>query len=79
MHLRQKGGMTPRELRILQQTREIAKYRVILRVVAGPPRAKRYLADGGYLWNSGIFVFRVDVILDEIVPWIEEQISVGQM
>jgi mannose-1-phosphate guanylyltransferase len=28
--------------------------------------AARYLADGGYLWNSGIFVFRADVILDEI-------------
>jgi mannose-1-phosphate guanylyltransferase len=30
------------------------------------PTAARYLADGGYLWNSGIFVFRADVILDEI-------------
>ncbi len=28
--------------------------------------AARYLADGGYLWNSGIFVFRADVILEEI-------------
>ncbi len=28
--------------------------------------AARYLAGGGYLWNSGIFVFRADVILDEI-------------
>ncbi len=28
--------------------------------------ASRYLAEGGYLWNSGIFVFRADVILDEI-------------
>ncbi|HET7753474.1 MAG TPA: mannose-1-phosphate guanylyltransferase [Anaeromyxobacteraceae bacterium] len=29
-------------------------------------RAEEYLRDGGYLWNSGIFVFRADVILDEI-------------
>jgi mannose-1-phosphate guanylyltransferase len=28
--------------------------------------AARYLAEGTYLWNSGIFVFRADVILDEI-------------
>ena len=28
--------------------------------------AARYLAEGSYLWNSGIFVFRADVILDEI-------------
>ncbi len=28
--------------------------------------ATRYLADGGYLWNSGIFAFRADVILEEI-------------
>lgn len=28
--------------------------------------ATRYLAEGGYLWNSGIFVFRADVILEEI-------------
>ena len=28
--------------------------------------AARYLADGGYLWNSGIFAFRASVILEEI-------------
>lgn len=28
--------------------------------------AQRYLADGNYLWNSGIFVWKVSVILDEI-------------
>jgi mannose-1-phosphate guanylyltransferase len=28
--------------------------------------AARYLAEKVYLWNSGIFVFRADVILDEI-------------
>ncbi len=30
------------------------------------PTAARYLAEGDYLWNSGIFVFRADVILGEI-------------
>ncbi len=28
--------------------------------------AARYLAEGGYLWNAGIFVFRADAILEEI-------------
>lgn len=27
--------------------------------------AERYLADGGYFWNSGMFVFRADVLLEE--------------
>jgi mannose-1-phosphate guanylyltransferase/mannose-6-phosphate isomerase len=27
--------------------------------------AARYLADGGYFWNSGMFVFRADVLLEE--------------
>ena len=38
------------------------------RFVEKPDRAtaERYLRDGSYLWNSGIFVFRADVILDEI-------------
>ena len=38
------------------------------RFVEKPDRetAARYLADGGYLWNSGLFVFRADVILAEI-------------
>ena len=41
--------------------------------------AARYLADGRYLWNSGIFVFRADVILDEIgraMPVLGEQLEV---
>jgi mannose-1-phosphate guanylyltransferase len=41
--------------------------------------AARYLADGGYLWNSGIFAFRADVILDEIrraMPVLGEQLQV---
>ncbi len=40
--------------------------------------AARYLAEGGYLWNSGIFVFRADVILDEIrraMPALGEQLA----
>ena len=40
--------------------------------------AARYLADGGYLWNSGIFVFRADVILEEIrraMPVLGEQLD----
>lgn len=43
--------------------------------------AARYLADGGYLWNSGIFVFRADVILEEIrraMPVLGEQLEVIQ-
>jgi mannose-1-phosphate guanylyltransferase len=40
--------------------------------------AARYLAEGGYLWNSGIFVFRADVILEEIghaMPVLREQLE----
>lgn len=28
--------------------------------------ARRYLRDGGYLWNSGMFLFRADSYLDEL-------------
>ena len=28
--------------------------------------AARYLADGGYFWNSGMFVFRADVMLEDL-------------
>jgi mannose-1-phosphate guanylyltransferase len=41
--------------------------------------AARYLAEGGYLWNSGIFAFRADVILEEIrraMPVLGEQLEV---
>ncbi|HZY02614.1 MAG TPA: mannose-1-phosphate guanylyltransferase [Anaeromyxobacteraceae bacterium] len=41
--------------------------------------AARYLAEGGYLWNSGIFAFRADVILEEIrraMPVLGEQLAV---
>ena len=40
--------------------------------------AARYLADGGYLWNAGIFLFRADVILEEIrraMPVLGEQLD----
>ncbi len=29
-------------------------------------RAERYLAEGGYYWNSGIFLWKADTILEEI-------------
>lgn len=29
-------------------------------------RAKRYLSDGGYLWNAGMFISRADVLLEEL-------------
>ncbi len=29
-------------------------------------RARRYLRAGGYLWNAGIFVFRADILLEEL-------------
>ncbi len=29
------------------------------------PRAQRFLADGNFLWNSGMFFFRADVVLGE--------------
>ena len=40
--------------------------------------AARYLAEGVYLWNSGIFVFRADVILAEIartMPALSERLA----
>lgn len=54
--------------------------RRVKQFVEKPDRAtaQRYLADGGYLWNSGIFVFRADVILDEIrrtLPDLGEQLE----
>jgi mannose-1-phosphate guanylyltransferase len=41
--------------------------------------AERYLAERNYLWNSGIFVFRADVVLDEIrraMPLLGEKLDV---
>ena len=36
------------------------------RFIEKPPlaQAQEFLADGGYFWNSGIFLFRPDVVLD---------------
>jgi len=41
-------------------------------------RATRYLKSGAYLWNSGIFVFRADVILGEVrraMPLLSEKLE----
>ncbi|MDE2266114.1 MAG: mannose-1-phosphate guanylyltransferase/mannose-6-phosphate isomerase [Alphaproteobacteria bacterium] len=40
----------------------------VLRFVEKPDAktAAAYVADGGYFWNSGMFVFRADVLLEEI-------------
>ena len=42
------------------------------------PTAERFLASGDFLWNSGMFVWRVDVITDairEFLPEMHEQIQ----
>ncbi|MEW6681527.1 MAG: mannose-1-phosphate guanylyltransferase/mannose-6-phosphate isomerase [Nitrospirota bacterium] len=40
----------------------------VARFVEKPDRvtAERYVGEGGYLWNSGMFVWRASVILDEL-------------
>ena len=48
-------------------------FRAVERFVEKPPKAEaeRYLAQGGYLWNSGIFVWKLATLhaaLDEFVP-----------
>lgn len=45
-----------------------ASMRSVRRFVEKPTasRARTFLARGGFLWNSGIFVFRADVILEEV-------------
>jgi mannose-1-phosphate guanylyltransferase/mannose-6-phosphate isomerase len=42
--------------------------RAISAFVEKPPRAKAegFLAEGGYWWNGGMFMFRADVFLDEL-------------
>lgn len=37
--------------------------------------AERFLQEGGYLWNSGMFVFRVDVLLAEMEKYAPEVIA----
>jgi mannose-1-phosphate guanylyltransferase len=34
------------------------------------PRARKYVKNGRYLWNSGIFTFRIDTILSEIETFV---------
>ncbi len=34
--------------------------------------ARRYLRQGGYLWNAGIFVWSVQTILDELETWVPD-------
>ncbi|MDF1551789.1 MAG: mannose-1-phosphate guanylyltransferase/mannose-6-phosphate isomerase [Deferrisomatales bacterium] len=43
-------------------------FRVVERFVEKPDRetAEDYLADGGYVWNSGMFAFRAGVFLEEL-------------
>jgi mannose-1-phosphate guanylyltransferase len=52
------GGKFARKLRPHKVARFVEKPDLVT--------AARYVADGNYLWNSGIFVFRADVILEEI-------------
>ena len=35
-------------------------------------KAKEYIAQGGYVWNSGIFVFKASVILEEFKKYIPD-------
>lgn len=38
-------------------------------------KAKEYLSGGNYLWNSGMFIWRSDVILDEVQKYLPETYS----
>jgi mannose-1-phosphate guanylyltransferase/mannose-6-phosphate isomerase len=40
--------------------------------------AAAYLADGSYLWNSGIFVFRADTLLDELARYNEALLAAAR-
>ncbi len=56
------------------------KVRKVDRFVEKPDikRAKRYLKDGGYFWNSGIFVWKASRILEEIkkhLPAVHRRLS----
>lgn len=51
--------------------------RRVVRFTEKPPleRALAFLADGNYLWNSGMFVWRVDALrreIEEHVPWLAD-------
>ncbi len=47
------------------------------RFVEKPDRAtaERYLAEGGHAWNSGMFLFRADVMLAELERWVPEIVA----
>jgi mannose-1-phosphate guanylyltransferase/mannose-6-phosphate isomerase len=44
------------------------------RFIEKPPldKAREFLAEGGYYWNSGIFMFRVDVVLDAFARYLPD-------
>jgi mannose-1-phosphate guanylyltransferase len=71
------GAKVPGKVRGRNQARKVERFVEKPDVVT----AARYLADGHYLWNSGMFVFRADVILEEIrraMPVLGEQLEVIQ-
>jgi mannose-1-phosphate guanylyltransferase len=71
------GAKVPGKARGRNQARKVERFVEKPDVVT----AARYLADGHYLWNSGMFVFRADVILEEIrraMPVLGEQLEVIQ-
>jgi mannose-1-phosphate guanylyltransferase len=71
------GAKVPGKVRGRNQARKVERFVEKPDVVT----AARYLADGHYLWNSGMFVFRADVILEEIrraMPVLGEQLEAIQ-
>ena len=58
------AGKRLRDVTLNQKNTALAVHRFVEK----PSRvvAKRYLRQGNYFWNSGIFVFRVDVILEAV-------------
>ena len=48
--------------------------RVVEQFVEKPDEetAERYLADGNYLWNSGMFLFRADVFLSQLAEFADD-------
>lgn len=50
----------------------------VLNFVEKPDRvfAEKYLEEGNYYWNSGIFMFKASVILDELKKWAPDIVDV---
>lgn len=50
----------------------------VLNFVEKPDRvfAEKYLEEGNYYWNSGIFMFKTSVILDELKKWAPDIVDV---